>query len=561
MNSGEIIGVLNDHSGRIVFKSNSDLLVSGGKDGIIRIWDINTLSLVRSLKGHNGPLLSVAISPEGNLIASAAADRTVRLWNLLTGEQIKTLTNEIDVTSLAFNPKGTQLIAGTSNGYVIMWGTREWIEKLCYQAHEDNISSISFSGNGDYFVTGSHTGNVKVWCSAVTGKEISLYGHSSSVTSISFSPKGEICATAAGQGYDGFDSIVRLWDTLSYRNIGKLEGHSSNVNKLCFSPDDSYIVTGDYAGLLKIWDLYKLQEVNELNMDGNYVVGVQFTRDGSKLIAASVGLIKIWDSKTWKEVMSFEGSSYNVDCLDVSSSGKLIASGGFDNLAYIWDTENGSKLFTLSGHSQVVRSVTFSPDDKCLATASWDKTVKIWDVETGKEIKTLKGHNMWANCVQFHPDGNRIFSGGTNYIRIWDVETGHELLTLDRLTEKPINTLSLYAIEFAPDGLALYTSGSSKDFVIWPCFPWRDSDYPGEPGTPLEERIKSYKRNYWKKRLFSSYEVQKLEQVTELIEIAVKLRKKAIELLTGKKPNDWIDGFESRLKLYQSGNPYSEDKP
>jgi WD40 repeat protein len=56
--------------------------VQGCADGVVRIWNMLCGKLVANLKGHEGPILAVAISPDGRYAATAATDTTALLWDL-----------------------------------------------------------------------------------------------------------------------------------------------------------------------------------------------------------------------------------------------------------------------------------------------------------------------------------------------------------------------------------------------------------------------------------------------------------------------------------------------
>ena len=65
--------------------------VSGGHDGTVRVWDLDTGQQQAKLSGHDGPVAAVAISADGRRAVSGGHDGTVRAWDLDTGEPLRTL--------------------------------------------------------------------------------------------------------------------------------------------------------------------------------------------------------------------------------------------------------------------------------------------------------------------------------------------------------------------------------------------------------------------------------------------------------------------------------------
>lgn len=110
---------VNDLVNAVAFSPDGSLLVSGGMDWNLSLWEASTGKLRSSLKGHGkgagglGGVRAVAFSPDGKLVASAGdRDKTVKVWDVATAKELATFPHGGTVISVAFSADSKTLAAG-----------------------------------------------------------------------------------------------------------------------------------------------------------------------------------------------------------------------------------------------------------------------------------------------------------------------------------------------------------------------------------------------------------------------------------------------------------------
>jgi len=236
--------VLRGHEGAVrslAVSPDGRRIVSGSSDGTLRLWDAETgEALVDPMRGHQGEIFSVAFSPDGNRIASGGSDHTLRVWDPMTGEQI-----------------GSPLFG-----------------------HNGGVYSVTFSPDGRHILSGGGDGNLRLWDASTHAPQGNpAVGHVGRVYCVSFSPDGSQIVSG------GEDSSVRLWDALTLEaSGGQIIRQEGLVLSVAFSPDGSRIVSGSSRELLQQWDSFTRLRLSAGEHEGR-VWSVTFSFDGKYILS------------------------------------------------------------------------------------------------------------------------------------------------------------------------------------------------------------------------------------------------------------------------------------
>ena len=214
----------------------------------------------RVFKGQRGYVRGVAFSPDGQWLATAAEDESVRIRSVSDGEERLAFTkHRLPATSIAISPDGTLVASADGDaeqprkkGTAFIWDATTGEVRATLNGHARGINCIVFSTDGKQVVTGGTDETVRVWETS-TGKPLKmLEGHSRPVNALAFSPDGNTLVSAGGGRFKGKNNLL-FWNTATWENLKTIEAHDARVTDVAFSPDGTQVVSTSYDKSARLW--------------------------------------------------------------------------------------------------------------------------------------------------------------------------------------------------------------------------------------------------------------------------------------------------------------------
>jgi WD40 repeat protein len=375
---------------RLAFSPDGTVLATGG--GNARLWDAATGKLLRVVEPDpEGNIEALAFSPDGKTLAAAWSNsHAVSLWDVTTGKRKLTFDGANGpIIGLAISPDGSLLASSAREkncrrrNAVHLWDAASAKEVGTAGTDLGFASPPAFSADGKLLAAGNEDGTIRIWEAATRREVRRLTGHAGMVEFVGFAPDGKVLVSF---GYH--DRVFRVWDLTDGKEIRHFNSTLTAPGEAnALTPDGKLFVQGGRASpSLTLWDVTAGKPVHRFGFDDNAmgVTAVALSPDGRTVASAEMnGKVVLRDVASGKEVAQLQDATLCVNLLAFSPDGRTLACAGSDWIIRLRELATGAERCRFEGHRSAPLCGVFSPDGRELFTGSLDTTILAWDV-TGR---------------------------------------------------------------------------------------------------------------------------------------------------------------------------------
>ncbi|MDP7158754.1 MAG: caspase family protein [SAR324 cluster bacterium] len=298
------------------------------------------------------------ITPDGRLV-TASDDKTIRIWNPKNGREERKILGQLGsgsegkIYSIALSPDGKLLASG---GYFMpehvirLHDFHSGELRQILKGHENVVYDLDFSPDGRWLVSGSGDYTVRIWKrsgSRFTAGPV-LQGHENDVYAVRlFEDKGRLRVVSASD-----DHTVRLWDAESGRQLA-LGRHDEDPNWIAVGPD--WIASAGYDKTIRIWD-YALRPIRTIRSETK-PTGLAAHPDGNRLLSGTSSYpykVNIWNVHSGKLLTSYTGHENLTMAVGWLPDGTAVSAGGDDKEIVFWDADTGREKRRIVGGGRAV---------------------------------------------------------------------------------------------------------------------------------------------------------------------------------------------------------------
>ena len=316
----------------VAFRGDGSQLMLGSRSQTVDRYDTESRKWDGGLKGHMGPVLSLAWHPDGARVVSASEDGSIKFWD-----------NAIPIAASLSDDVGNTM---DSKGGISDDGKWRWSHK------SGLITVVDLSSEETVLQFNTQSGRIK------------FLPHLNWL--VAWNPRH-----------------VLVWDTRTWQqNIDA----SIQDSRAFFNLEDRLAAGAEKNGMLKIVD-FETGRIQRALVHERIMLGkIATSPDGKLLATACEGSVSLWNVSPLSKIADLfaHHPSTSNTAIAWDHHGRLFATTGTDQMVNIWDSKTAKLLASLRGHQATPSMLKFSADDSRIMSGA--RNLRIWDVNQAREV-------------------------------------------------------------------------------------------------------------------------------------------------------------------------------
>ncbi|KAL3231055.1 U3 small nucleolar RNA-associated protein 12 [Nakaseomyces bracarensis] len=512
------------------YHPETNLLAAGYADGVIKIWDLISKTVLISFNGHKSSITIMDFDSTGTRLISASRDSDIIVWDLVGEVGLYKLRSHKDAITGLWCEDENWLISTSKDGLIKIWDLKT---QQCVETHLAHTGECWALGiKEDFVVTTSADSQIKIWQLDLNGNPGSKLIEKGYYEKQSKQRGCDIGFTTSPDGVKFFyiqnaDKTVELFRLRKEDEISRaIKKREKRFKEKGMSDEEiADTISGSFVSLMMhsfqvIRSAYKIKSVHwtistnskleliittasnsieyysipyekrdptlpapqklhtvDLQGQRNDIRSTDISDDNKLLATASNGSLKIWNIRTKMCIRSFE-CGYALTCKFLPG-GALIVVGTRGGELQLFDIASSTLLENNEeAHDAAIWSLALTSDGRKLVTGSADKTVKFWNFEV--EEKLVPGtKDSYVPTLNFAHDTTLelsddilsvVISPDDRYLAVSLLDNTVKVFFLDSMKFY----LSLYghklpvlSMDISYDSKLIVTSSADKNIKIW----------------------------------------------------------------------------------------------
>ncbi|KNC75246.1 hypothetical protein SARC_12224 [Sphaeroforma arctica JP610] len=364
---------------------------------------------------------AIHFTPDEQYMLTACEDN-VKVSDLNTGKISNIFDGDGEViTCMSLVPNTHTCVVASRSGQLHHYDYVDNAVLRTFKSLDGPVASLCWDPSGTLLATGASNGNVKVWDFAHTAVTHSFKGSQGIVFSMAFhpDPKRMLLATSASADCD-----VKVWDLYKKKLVHNMKGHVSPVQGLVFSDDGKFIVSGGRDKVMNTWRLsdhsFKLHASKPLHesIEGLKLVPTVNGDTRVKVVTVSdVGKCSVWDAVSGEMLQFSQVHDALSEVSLLPQSHRIVVVNGNMDILFL-DQETLTIQRRIIGYNDEIIDAKHIDDDHVLVVAN-SEAARVVQLST-HDCAMLEGHTANVLCADISPCGNYVVtSSKDNTVRVW----------------------------------------------------------------------------------------------------------------------------------------------